>query len=321
MKFSIGLISLLAVLLSGCGADDASNLVVGELASDRIELAAESAEPIIEILVAEGEVVTTGQILLRQDDARGRLNVAQTQAVLARVEAQLAELVRGPREERIAVARANLDGARRDHDFRRIELQRIQRIFDRELTSRESLDSAQAAFDTAEATLRARRAALDELLSGTTVEEIEQAEQSVREAKARVDQAQIDVDRLTILAPADGIVDTRLFEVGERPQPGQPVMVMLPAMQTHARVYVSEGVRVHLAPGAPAKIFVDGLERPLAGRLRWVSSDPAFTPYYALTERDRGRLSFLAKVDIVEPRDRLPDGVPVEVEFTELVAR
>ena len=41
----------------------------------------------------------------------------------------------------------------------------------------------------------------------------------------------------------------------------------------------------------------------------------AFTPYFALTERDRGRLSYLAKIDITENRERLPDGVPVEVEF------
>ena len=46
-----------------------------------------------------------------------------------------------------------------------------------------------------------------------------------------------------------------------------------------------------------------------------MASEPAFTPYFALTERDRGRLSYVAKVDIVEQRDRLPDGVPVEVEF------
>ena len=53
----------------------------------------------------------------------------------------------------------------------------------------------------------------------------------------------------------------------------------------------------------------------LAGRVRWVASEAAFTPYYALTERDRGRLSYIAKVDIVEERERLPDGLPVEVEF------
>ena len=54
---------------------------------------------------------------------------------------------------------------------------------------------------------------------------------------------------------------------------------------------------------------------PLAGRVRWISSDAAFTPYYALTERDRSRLTYAAKVDITEEHSRLPDGVPVEVEL------
>ena len=68
-------------------------------------------------------------------------------------------------------------------------------------------------------------------------------------------------------------------------------------------------------PGTSALIYVDGLEAPVKGRVRWVSSEAAFTPYYALTERDRGRLSYVAKVDVAESRERLPDGVPVEVEF------
>jgi HlyD family secretion protein len=68
-------------------------------------------------------------------------------------------------------------------------------------------------------------------------------------------------------------------------------------------------------PGTEARVFVDGLEDSLTGRVRWVASESAFTPYFALTERDRGRLSFTAKVDILDAAERLPDGVPVEVEL------
>jgi HlyD family secretion protein len=57
------------------------------------------------------------------------------------------------------------------------------------------------------------------------------------------------------------------------------------------------------------------MAEPIAGQVRWIASEAAFTPYFALTERDRGRLSYVAKVDIAEARERLPDGVPVEVEF------
>ena len=135
-------------------------------------------------------------------------------------------------------------------------------------------------------------------------------------AAARRDLAAVDLARHELRAPVDGILDTRLFEVGERPQIGMPVLTMLTGTQPYARIYVPESERVNVVPGTGAWIRVDGIEEPLAGRVRWVASEASFTPYYALTEHDRGRLSYLAKVDIVTPRSaRLPDGVPVEVEF------
>jgi len=46
-----------ALALAACNVSTNDNRIVGELASDRIELTAEVAEPITEILVAEGEIV------------------------------------------------------------------------------------------------------------------------------------------------------------------------------------------------------------------------------------------------------------------------
>jgi HlyD family secretion protein len=81
---------------------------------------------------------------------------------------------------------------------------------------------------------------------------------------------------------------------------------------------VPERLRAHVTPGTDATIYVDGIDEALPGRVRWVAFEAAFTPYYALTERDRGHLTYVAKVDIDKPRDRLPDGVPVEVVFDAL---
>ena len=92
-------------------------------------------------------------------------------------------------------------------------------------------------------------------------------------------------------------------------------MVMLAGDQAFARVYVPEHLRVNVVPGSDATIYVDGLDEAIPGRVRWVASEAAFTPYYALTERDRGHLTYLAKIDLTEKRDRLPDGVPVEVDL------
>ena len=132
---------------------------------------------------------------------------------------------------------------------------------------------------------------------------------------ARLTSLAIDLERHSSVAPVDSVVDSLLFEVGERPAIGQPMAILLSGRQPYARVFVAESLRVHVAPGTSARIFVDGLEEPLAGRVRWVASEAAFTPYFALTEHDRGRLSFVAKVDVLNASTRLPDGVPVEVEL------
>ena len=61
-------------------------------------------------------------------------------------------------------------------------------------------------------------------------------------------------------------------------------------------------------------VRVDGVAEALEGRVRWVSADASFTPYFALTEHDRSRLSYLAEVDLEDARD-LPSGVPLQVDF------
>ena len=315
MRHRLWLPVAILVSLAACESEDDSNRVVGELASDRVELTAEFAEPIVELLVAEGERVSAGQVLMRLDAARAGARLAEAEAALGQAQARLDELVRGPRREQIDAARAAAEGARDELAFRRADYARVQEIYSKDLASEELLDRAKAALDAALSNDKSRRAQLQELLTGTTVEELEQAENAVKQAAARRDLLAIDVARHDIVAPVDGVADSRLLEVGERPHIGQAVMVMLGGEQVYARVYVPEQLRVHVVPGARATIHVDGLEEAIPGRVRWVASEAAFTPYFALTERDRGHLTYLAKIDLEGGRDRLPDGVPVEVDL------
>src|SRR5210317_1751644 len=203
---------LAAVVVAACDNADDLNIVVGELASDRIELVAEVNEPILEILVAEGESVTAGQLILRQDDTRAQARLREAEAAVGQAQARLDELVRGPRQEQIAQARANLAGANRDLEFRRTQFQRAKDLLKKELASPQTRDRARAELDAAEANLELRRAQLQELLAGTTVEELAQAEQSLLQAQARRDSATVDVERHRLVAPVNGVFDSRLFE-------------------------------------------------------------------------------------------------------------
>lgn len=314
MKSKI-LILVLSMGVAACDAANDNSRVVGQLESDRIEIRSEVFEPIVEIAVIEGQRVSRGDLLLRQDDTRILAKIQETEAAHAQSRARLDELIRGPRNEQIDAGRANVEGARRELQFRKTEYRRAQQVFERELASPDRLDRAKAALDRAEATLEFEQARLQEMLSGTTLEELAQAEQAVQQVEARLASLRIDLDRHNPQAPVDGIVDSKLYEPGEQPPIGQRMLILLSGAQPYARIYIPESQRVHVRPGTKAKVYVDGLTEPLEGAVRWVSSEAAFTPYFALTEHDRGRLSFLAKVDILNARDRLPDGVPVEVEL------
>ena len=110
MKNRLSLVVALAVL-TGCGEGDSPYRVVGELTSDRIELTAETNEPITSIEVSEGEPVAAGQVLVAQDPRRAAARLSEAEAALAQAQARLDELVRGPRRELIEGARANVEGA------------------------------------------------------------------------------------------------------------------------------------------------------------------------------------------------------------------
>jgi HlyD family secretion protein len=289
---------------------------VGTLERDRLDLVAEASEPVIERPVAEGAFVEAGALVVKLDPTRLEAQVAQATSAKARAAARLAELVRGPRRERIAEARARWQGTEGRLVTARNDLARAHELFDQGVVAQGALDQQQALFDEAQAARNAARATLDEQLDGTTEEELAQAEAALNEAEAAVADTNVRLSRLEVRAPTAGWVDALPYQRGERPPAGGVVAVLLADQAPYARVYVPAAVRIHVQAGTPAIVRIDGLDAPLHGRLRNVAVDASFTPYFALTEHDRGHLVYLAKVDLLGPEARgLPSGVPVEVEF------
>jgi len=306
---------LAGILLAGC-APDTDRVLLGTLERDRIELVAESNEPIIGILVREGDRVTKGQTLARLDPSATDARLAQARAAVAQAEGLLAERVTGPRREEILAARARLAGAQARLEAADKEYQRVAELVDRRLLPQNDLDRQRAARDGA---LAERDAAREELLAlerGTRSEVLDQAQAALAAAAAQLAELEISRGRLDLTAPRDGIVDALPYKLGDRPPRGAPVVVMLTDGAPYARVFVPEPVRAGVQPGTEATVRVDGTGRDWKGRVRYVSTDAAFTPYYALNERDRSRLSFLAEVELVEEEAAtLPAGMPVEVEI------
>ncbi len=307
---------LSCVLLGALACEDGAEIAVGALERDRIELSAEASEPIEEILVREGDAVAAGALLVRLAPERQRALREGAEQRVATAAARLAEFERGPRAEQIAQARAHYAGARDSLATAQREARRAQELREAGVASEELLDQRERALSLARAERDGAYAALSEMLAGTRAEQIAQASAQLGEARAAARDAALHEARLEVRAPRAGVVDALPYEIGERPPAGGVVAVMLAGGAPYARVFVPAALRANVAPGTTARVRVDGIEAPFAARVRSVSQEASFTPYYALTEHDRGRLSYVAELDLTDAAaQRLPSGLPVEAEF------
>jgi HlyD family secretion protein len=313
MKYKSTLIPVLLLTLVACNNVD-KTFMVGTLERDRVEVTVESNEPIIAIHVQDGQMLTAGDLILEQDPARLERILAQQVALRDQAGARLAELERGPRSETIREARAQLDSARASAKNAAANLKRAQELFARDLSDQSTLDLASTSSETTIAAEQAATESLNKLLNGTTVEELDQAIAALKAADAGVARIKLDIERLKVYAPVSGMLDKRLYQLGERPQIGATVSVILDSARVYARIYVPEPLRASVQPGKRLQVRIDGSAQAITGTVRWVSADASFTPYFALTEHDRSRLSYLAEVDVPDASS-LPSGLPLEVDF------
>ncbi len=307
-------VAVLVVALLTTGCQKESTALLGTLEWDRIGVAAEASEPIMAIDVVEGQQVTAGTALLHLDPRRAEARIAQASAQLKRMESALAELQAGTRSETIATARANLVSAQASVGNAKKERDRIAAIRARGLVAQATLDDAQAALTTTSANAAARHAQLDEQVNGARSETIDQAQASVDAARAEVDAAQLSRQRLDVAAPRDGRIDALPFKLGDQPPQGATVVSLLSGAAPYARIFVPASRRASMVDGMTCKVHVQGVDESYSATLRSLRSDPAFTPYYALTGDDASRLAYRAELVLQgDKAQTLPAGLPVQV--------
>lgn len=305
-------------MLTACASDDDEARLVGTLERDRIEIVAEASEPIVAIEVREGQHVAAGDVLLRQETEVAGARSAQARAEVAQARQRLNQLEKGARTETIDEARARLAAAKAAAERDDKELTRVRELVERRLVAQSQLDQALAARNASAASVREAQASLTALLRGNRIEDVEEGRAALAASESALRAIELADARLVVRATRNGVIDALPYEIGERPPAGSPVVIMLADTPAFARIYVPEPRRARIVPGVKAQVAVDGIEEPLPGVVRWVAHDAAFTPYFALTQRDRSRLSFLAEVEITDARARdLPSGVPVEVTLEE----
>lgn len=278
-------------------------------------------------------------------------NVASAVAAISTAQAAVKEAQAGipSAQARVAQAEANLQRAQADYN-------RYQTLADQGAVPRQQLDTARAAYQVAlaernsaqqlvaqaqakydqaqegvtkaQAELSASKGELQQARAGGVQTEVnrsqyEAATAAIDQAQAGLKDAQLQLSYTNITAPSSGRVGRKSVEVGQRVQPGQPLMAIVDN-QYWVVANFKETQLEEMKPGQPVEIKLDAFSHhPFSGRVDSIS--PASGATFALLPPDNATGNFTKIVQripvkiVLEPKSiqgyesRISPGMSAEV--------
>ncbi|WP_310531729.1 HlyD family efflux transporter periplasmic adaptor subunit [Novosphingobium sp.] len=234
---------------------------------------------VIEVAVADTQVVRKGDVLVRLDDSEARIALAQAEADLAKARRQFGQAAatssalsaqvqaRSAEEGR---ARAQLSAAQAEFAKASVDLDRRRKLAPGGAVSGDELSSATSAYAAARANLDLARAGISQagairnaasselaannaLISGTTAG----SSPDVLAAQARLDLARLNLERTVVRAPIAGVITRRSVQTGQRVGSGAPLMLIVPVEQVYVDANFKEAQLRRLKIGQPVTLTSD----------------------------------------------------------------
>ncbi|MEY4094973.1 MAG: Macrolide-specific efflux protein MacA precursor [Acidobacteriota bacterium] len=252
-----------------------------------VNISAQSMGRVTRLAVKEGDRVTAGQFLLQIDPVTAEAAVRRDVAAVAGARTALEQSRVG-----LQSARANLDVARQN-------LKRQQDLWSSGLTTRETLERAQADVEVRESDLKGRE------------QEIKNRETQLNQQEAGLVSSQHTLAQVRFVSPFDGIVTRRNIEEGENVMVGTmnnagTVLLTVADMSViEAEVEVDETDIPYVQLGQPAKVMIDAIaDRVFTGKVTEIGNSPIQT---AGTGTTRTATNFKVTVTI---EGQIPDVRP-----------
>ena len=245
-------------------------------------------------------------------------------------------------EGQVATAEANLSQAQAGYEQARYDFEKFSRlartgdVSDRQREQAKTNAEAQAAVvesakkqvNAARGNLTAARANLKNpsirsSQAAAVQKQIKQAQSDVAAAQADADRARAQLKEtqanrsdLTVVAPFDGVVATRVAEPGEVVAPGAAIVTMFDLGKIYLRGFVPEGDIGRVKLDQPARVYLDS--NPKAAIDAYVSRiDPeaSFTPENTYFRDERVKQVVGVKLMIKIPNGAAKPGMPADGEI------
>ena len=209
---------------------------------------------VAKILVDNNQHVTPGQVLVTLEPQDYETAVAQEEGNLGRLRQELASQYVQVSTAKIAEAQAQFKEAGLDKS-------RYTSLFERRTIPKQTLDQVETRYRVNQAEVDKTQRELKEALAaigGSTDIPLDE-QPAIKEAKAKLEQARLNLGYAKITAQIEGYITRRQVEVGNWVQPGQPLMMLVPLKRPRLWVQANykETELTHMYIGQPARVRVD----------------------------------------------------------------
>ncbi|NMO13378.1 HlyD family efflux transporter periplasmic adaptor subunit [Pyxidicoccus fallax] len=249
----------------------------GRIEAKLVDVAPKEPLRVKEILVNEGDLVQSDQVLVRMDTTTLEASLAEANASVAAA------------QERLAQAQASIVKQKSEIELADIELERVKNLLGDGAASQRELDVRKSKVETTRASLAEAQALL------------KTATQEVEVARANAETIQTRINDATLKSPVTGRVLYRLAEPGEVLEPGGGALTLVNLDDVYMEIFLPANEAASVKLGSEARITVDyEPERSVPAFVSFVSPDAQFTPKQVETKSEREKLMFRVKLQLPE---------------------
>ena len=220
-----------------------------QVKQDIVSVSPQVTGPVAQVYVKNGSQVKRGQILYRIDPAPFQVALEQAQAQLAAAHLQTSQL-----RTQAAGTGADIVGEQANVQIKKNALARQQALLKQGFTTRADYEDALNEVKTAEqqvADAKARAANADAAIAPGE-------QPSIAQAQAAVDKAKLDLERTTVRAPMDGVVENAdNLQIGQMAVTGVGMLSLVHSQSAWVEANFKEKDVGKMVPGQKARIEVD----------------------------------------------------------------
>ncbi|MEQ1440114.1 HlyD family secretion protein [Fontimonas sp. SYSU GA230001] len=221
--------------------------------SNKVNVSAELAGAVAQVLVAENQPVSRGTPLLQLDRRPFEVAVAQAQANLLQTRIHIESLRAAYGQKAAALSRA-----RSDLDYQRTQQRRVEELFRQRVVARSALDAAHHDYEVAHNRVAELEHDLDQATANLNGDADAPTERHPAwlAAQAALDKAQLDLERTTVRAPIDGVA-SKVPEPGTYAMPGLPLLALVADDESWVEANFKESELERVRAGQPVRVAID----------------------------------------------------------------